>query len=156
MPNFSTLYNRPKSQPTITGDKLRNQHSKVFRGSTACVECCGQVNQYDEIQACLDGTKIENIIKRYVLGDTSALGIPDGGQYVDTVGMPHSYIEAQNMIRSVFNSYDNLPLDIQSKFDNKQDFINSVQNGSLFSKLSASAAESIPIIQEVNNNESEQ
>lgn len=76
----------------------------------------GKTNTYEKIQASLESTKIENIIKRAAGGDLEALAVTNG-QYLDCTEMPHSLAEAQNMLIKLEAQFNKLPLEIRQKYD---------------------------------------
>ena len=77
----------------------------------------GRENIYEKIQECLEPTKIENIIRRFKEGDTTALG-HESGIYADISDMPTNIIEAQKRIQDVQAKFESLPIDIKEKFGN--------------------------------------
>lgn len=77
----------------------------------------GRENIYEKIQECLEPTKIENIIRRFKEGDTTALG-HESGIYADISDMPTNIIEAQKRIQDVQAKFASLPIEIKEKFGN--------------------------------------
>lgn len=76
----------------------------------------GEENLYEKIQASLESSKIENIVKRFTAGDINALNIREG-QFIDISEIPTNMIELQNMILSTRAEFDKLPIEIKQKFD---------------------------------------
>lgn len=75
----------------------------------------GETNTYTLIQASLEETKIENILKR-ATWDPETLNAM-AGTYMDTTGMPTTLAQAQQMVIDATNEFERLPLDVRLKFD---------------------------------------
>lgn len=71
---------------------------------------------FDIIQSHLEECLIENIIKRCLEGDLSALDKMHG-VYTDITGAPGSLAEAQQIIIDLKQRFEELPKDIRQKFD---------------------------------------
>ena len=76
----------------------------------------GETDTYAMIQASLEETKIENIIRKATLGDPTAL-TQTMGAYIDTTDMPTSLAEMQNTIITIENEFNRLPLATRLKFN---------------------------------------
>lgn len=76
----------------------------------------GKTNTYERIQASLENTKIETIMKRAAGGDLTALAVTNG-QYLDCTEMPHTLAEAQNMLIKLEQQFNTLPLEVRQKYD---------------------------------------
>lgn len=107
--------------PAPTGDG----YEKTYRyeiskdGKKELVED-GKENVYEMIQSSLEGTKIENIIKRYTMGDETALEAVRG-TYGDVTALPKTLMELNNMMLKAQNDFALLPLDIRKQFDHSLD-----------------------------------
>lgn len=77
----------------------------------------GTVNIYDEIQSHRESVELSTLLQRYAQGDISALNQMEG-VYADVVDMPSTYAELFNRVRDAENSFNALPEDIRSLFDN--------------------------------------
>ena len=75
----------------------------------------GETNTYALIQASLEETKVENILKR-ATWDPETLNAMTG-TYMDTTGMPTTLAQAQQMVIDATNEFERLPLDVRLKFD---------------------------------------
>lgn len=76
----------------------------------------GKHNHYNEIQSYLEETKIENILAKAALGDTTALNVTEG-KYMDCLDMPKTLAEAQQTILNIKNEFESLPLEVREKFN---------------------------------------
>ena len=77
----------------------------------------GVKNIYDRIQAPLESTKIETILRRAVGGDPLALA-QTNGQYMDCTDMPSSFSAMQNTICRMQQEFEKLPIEIRRTFNN--------------------------------------
>lgn len=77
----------------------------------------GTVNLYDEIQSHRQSVELSTLLQRYAQGDVTALN-KDEGVYADVVDMPSTYAELFNRVRDAENSFNALPDDVRSLFDN--------------------------------------
>ena len=77
----------------------------------------GTVNLYDEIQSHRQSVELSTLLQRYAQGDVTALNQVEG-LYADVVDMPSTYAELFNRVRDAENSFNALPEDVRSLFDN--------------------------------------
>lgn len=77
----------------------------------------GTVNIYDEIQSHRQSVELSTLLQRYAQGDVSVLNQTEG-VYADVVDMPSTYAELFNRVRDAENSFNALPDDVRSLFDN--------------------------------------
>lgn len=114
------FYSRTKKRPTEATNPGNEWHQEyriaIDLNGHKYLEEDGQTNIYDKIQESLEETKIENIIRRAVGGDETALAVMHG-QYMDTTNMPTSLAEMQQAIITATEEFFKLPLDIRQKFD---------------------------------------
>lgn len=75
----------------------------------------GEKNIYNEIQAQLENTKIENVLKRVACGDMS--DFRPTGIYQDISAVPKNFIEAQHEIDKVRKLWEQQPNEIKAKYD---------------------------------------
>lgn len=113
--------NHPEHKPAPTGSKFNITRQIVIdEKGHKTLEKTGQTNRYEKIQAQLESTKIENILQRAIMGDTSALDRVRG-QYLDTTEYPTNLIDAQNAMIKITNDFWGLPKEMRAKFDNSPD-----------------------------------
>lgn len=99
------------------------------------LKAVGKTNVYEIIQESLEETKIENIIRRATLGDTSVLE-KLSGQFMDISEMPKTFMEMQNMIIKARQEFDKLPLEIKKNFDfSAEQYINELGTEKFMKKL---------------------
>lgn len=79
------------------------------------LEVNGEENIYEEIQAQLEETKIENILRRVASGNMSDFR-PDG-IYQDITQIPNNLIEAKKEMQKIENLWNGLTNEIKSKYD---------------------------------------
>lgn len=77
----------------------------------------GETNIYEKIQASLESSKLENIIKRVTSGDVTALAQVEG-QYIDITDLPTNMIELQNIIYKAQGEFEKLDAETRKKFEN--------------------------------------
>lgn len=118
-PKFYSRLNLPKRKPTPAGSEWAEQCIIDVDSETGAkvLKIVGRENIYEKIQECLEPTKIENIIRRFKEGDTTALG-HESGIYADISDMPTNIIEAQKRIQDVQAKFASLPIEIKEKFGN--------------------------------------
>lgn len=120
---FKTPYGVHERKRVPTGNGMENTYGyeRNAYGRKILVKT-GERNQYEEIQASLEETKIENILARAAAGDNSVFR--PNGIYSDTSIMPHNMIEAMQQIQDLENMWGGLPTDIRRKYNfSVDDFI---------------------------------
>lgn len=114
------FYSRSKKRPTEAAEPGNEWHQEyrmaIDLTGHKYLEEDGKTNIYDKIQESLEETKIENIIRRAVGGDESALAVMHG-TYMDTTNMPKSLAEMQQAIITATEEFYKLPIEIRQKFD---------------------------------------
>lgn len=113
---FSRFRKRP-TEPTPAGSReaVHYEIEVDETGHKILIEA-GKENIYDKIQAPLESTKIENILRRAAGGDPEALA-QTHGQYLDCTNMPTSIAQMQNMIIRATNEFQRLPLEIRKQYN---------------------------------------
>lgn len=113
---FFSRYNRPETIPCETGtdfDKVRN-FIIDDKGHKVLV-VTGETNRYERVQAHKEECLIENILTAAVV-DPTILNKRKGA-YIDTVGMPKTLAEYQNLSIKLKQEFNDLPVDVRAKFD---------------------------------------
>lgn len=110
-------FDRPNTIPAPEGTSTEPEYMETIdENGHRTLEQTGETNTYAMIQASLEETKIENIIRRATLGDPTAL-TQTMGAYMDTTDMPTSLAEMQNAIITIENEFKKLPLETRLKFN---------------------------------------
>lgn len=114
-PIFKTAYGERERQYVPTGDGIEPVYAYEINkyGQKELVQV-GETNLYEKIQESLEETKIENILKRVVAGDTTILR-PDG-IYADISEAPKNLIEARQQIQKLENLWNDLPIDTKREY----------------------------------------
>lgn len=117
MPVVCSRFVRPKTLAAPAGSEYEDdfEYRLDAQGNKQLVRT-GRHNLQDRIQASLEGTKIENILRRASLGDPSALAAVNG-QYIDVTGLPRTLAELQSLIIRVEQDFERLPLDVRRAYD---------------------------------------
>lgn len=80
------------------------------------------LNVYERIQADYASCDINAIMRRFALGDTSALDVKQGA-YVDVTQMPKTFAELFDRVNDCQRLFDELPADVKELFGNSyEDF----------------------------------
>lgn len=117
MPFICSRFVRPKTVAAPPGTEYEDDFEYRLdpQGNKQLVKT-GRHNLQDRIQASLESTKIESILRRAQLGDPSALAAVNG-QYIDVTGLPRTLAELQSLIIRVEQDFDTLPLDVRRAYD---------------------------------------
>lgn len=113
---FRSRLSCPDATPAPVGDIYAPVYQIELdaNGSKIVVEA-GQTNLYDKIQSHLEQSKVENVVRRLSVGDTSMLR-PEG-VYADVTDLPNDLAGMQNLILRVKSEFDKLPLDVRKAYD---------------------------------------
>lgn len=114
---YYAAYKTPTTEPAPAGSKEESVYQiDIDLNGHKVIKEVGKTNIYDMIQASLEQSKIENIIRRATEGDANALAVMNG-QYIDTTDVPHTLAEAQNFVIKAKNEFDQLPINIRRQFN---------------------------------------
>lgn len=80
----------------------------------------GARDLYEIIQASLEQSKVQNIVRRALGGDPTALA-QRYGTYMDVTAIPNNMIDISNLALRLRSEFDSLPADLRQKFDNSVD-----------------------------------
>lgn len=129
MPKFYSSYNRPPSKahapfPFVQKDYIKDAASGEL------VEC-GTIPFYERIQSFHESTTLSAKLKRFAMGDNTALGMP-GGSFGDVTQMPNDLRSILDSRKKVLEDFNNLPDDLRGIFENDFDkFESSVRDGTV-------------------------
>ena len=114
---FKTAYGERERHYIEAGRELQNEYGyEVNKLGQKVLVKTGETNLYEKIQESHEETKIENILKSVVNGDTSMLRA--NGQFIDTTELPNNLIEARQAIQNLENTWQSLPNEIKAKYHN--------------------------------------
>ena len=103
----------PKTRPVLQLVADKNGKRSVKK--------VGETNFYQQTQEAKADTLIYNLIDQYQRnGDASIFGEPSIGGLIDTVGMPTTLMEAENIRLQAKTVFDNLSIEERNKYG--QDF----------------------------------
>lgn len=121
------FYSKTKKRPTErlnVGEKEKTTYSMtVDKNGHKILKETGKTNFYEKIQENAEACKIENILKRATLGDSTALNryVP---AWFDATEYPTNLAEAQQAIINLENIFSTLPIEIRKEYDHSpQKFI---------------------------------
>lgn len=103
---------------------------RIDKNGHKVLEKTSQVNNiYEKIQASLESTLIDNIVKRYTMGDEEVLK-KNMGQYTDLTIAPTNLLEAQQKLINAQELFDKEPIDIKKEFNqNMGEWLKAVNDG---------------------------
>lgn len=135
--HFFSLTDKPETEAAPSGVDIEPTYIcqvDTVTGRKQLVES-GTKSNYDRIQASLESTKIYNILRRYAMGDVTALG-SSNGVYADIIGAPKSLLEAHQRLIRVEEEFMKLPADLRAQFDHDpQVFIAQMVSGEGLEKV---------------------
>lgn len=113
---FKTAYGERERYYTPTGDGIEEIYGyEINKYGQKVLVKQGEYSLYDKIQESLEETKIENILQRVAMGDTSVMR-PDG-IYADISNFPKNMIEARQTQQKLENLWNGLDNEIKKKYD---------------------------------------
>lgn len=116
-PVFHTQYDaRPRRSSNLGSRKVKKYAPHVDEEGNIELEVVGEDDLYDMIQSHADSVDIRVLLKRFQLGDQSALGVPHG-VFGDFTEMPTSYAEMLNKLNKARGIFDSLSVEQRAKFD---------------------------------------
>lgn len=124
---FFSSYNRPPSKahepcPTVVDDFVKDSAS----GELVKV---GQIPFYERIQSYHDSTTLSAKLKRFSMGDSSALGMP-GGSSGDFSQVPSDLRSILDARQKVYEDFQGLDASLRGIFsDDFNEFEKSVRDG---------------------------
>lgn len=115
---FRTIYSsRVPAIPAPAGSEFEDKREfETLPDGSRNLVIVGQVNSYEIIQASLEQSKIENILRRFNAGDKSAINVVQGS-YLDVSGLPTSLAEMQSLVMRARDGFDQLPLEVRRTYD---------------------------------------
>lgn len=114
---FSFSCPRPvRSAPS--GDGVLSVFSETIRSDgTKGLAVTSKTNVYEKIQASVPACNVNNIVRRFEMGDISVVNRTQGF-YGDLTSAPKNIIEAQKTILNFEKQFAELPAEVRSEFGN--------------------------------------
>lgn len=120
MANVFSHFINPEIIGTPEGDHFLPVYQEEIKDGVKTLVQTGYTNVYEQIQADLESTKIENILHAVAMRDLSALHQRDA-TYVDATNMPKNLMEAQNLVLRMKTEFEKMPVEVKEKFNNSAD-----------------------------------
>lgn len=123
-PKFFTAYGpKPPRKATHPGNRYETKYiEKMDERGRKHLEVDPtepKVDTYAKIQSYASSQEIHELIRRYKMGDLSAVNAK--GVYMDASNMPSNFHEAWNLIHDQKERFMQLPLEVRNKFGNDFD-----------------------------------
>lgn len=101
-----------------SGDKFEPIYEPVLNeDGTIDLVVTGERDLQEYIQSFAEDCTLENILRRYELGDQTALSKAQGF-YADTTEMPKTFRDVLDSVIKGQSMFDQLPLEVKQKFNN--------------------------------------
>lgn len=124
-----------EKKPTPAGTKFLPTYTLSTLDGRETLERTGKINIYDMIQADLEDSKIENIIKRVMMGDLTVLRQSDP-QYIDASTMPNDMMTVQNIIVKTKQEFEKMPEEIKKLFNySAEEYVNEMGTKEFMEKM---------------------
>lgn len=117
---FKTQFNNDSSKyVSDSGSPYLDQYEYDVdkKGVQSLVKIDKQKDVHSEIQADYASTDINLLMKRFALGDSSAIDVTKGF-YVDVTKMPQNLAELFDRNTECLQFFDSLPVEVKEMFDN--------------------------------------
>lgn len=104
--------------PTDPGSPIKKTYSGRYdKNGVLVLDYTGDVNIYDEIQSYAAECDINNIMNRYMAGDTDVLSRVQGF-YFDCTQLPDNMPDLLNKFNYAQEQFENLPADFKEQYGN--------------------------------------
>lgn len=139
---------------SVSGEPIGDTYEyKVIDGIKTLVPT-GKVNRQEYIESFAEAQDINNIIKRFLDGDTDAIN-PQSGFYGDFTNYPRTYAELFDRLQQCENVFNSMPSEIKEKFDNSVEKFWSQFNTESFNKVFSEYNNEKIDVKPIDNKESE-
>lgn len=115
-----TQFERHIRYSVPSGSKFIELYQEQIEDGVKTLKKSGLKNVWEEIQAGLEESKIENILHAVAMGDLSALNAREG-TYMDATTMPKTLMEAQNLVLKMKSEFEKMPTEVKNQFNNSAD-----------------------------------
>ena len=112
--------------PAPSGSRMAVRKVKTTNDDGECVLI--EVEHYDlqeQINSFKDFCLIENILKRYMNGDNTALNASPG-VFMNTLGLPHDIFESKSILSKAKDLYGNMPTELKEGFPSFDSFVRAI------------------------------
>lgn len=124
-----------EKRPTPAGTKFLPTYTLSTLDGRETLERTGKTNIYEMIQADLEDSKIENVIKRVMMGDLTVLRQSDP-QYIDASTMPNDMMTVQNIIVKTKQEFEKMPEEIKKLFNySAEEYVNEMGTKEFMEKM---------------------
>lgn len=114
---FASRSEAKKTMPTVPGNRMQpTREMRIDENGHKTLIITGEEDVYEFIQASLEETKIENIIKRATGQDLENMMLQPES-LIDIVGAPTTLAAAQALIEKTRQTFDRLPVEVKKAFD---------------------------------------
>lgn len=114
--SFPTMYSPRERVHCNGGDREKIEYAPKFKKDGSWVlEETGKSNLYAEIQSHAESCDINNIVRRYAMGEVDVLQRVQGA-FGDFTQFPKNLAEQLNAINDAKAQFDSLPIEIKEKF----------------------------------------
>lgn len=114
--SFPTMYSQRERLHCNAGNREKIEYSPKFKkDGTWVLEETGKSNLYAEIQSHAESCDINNIVRRYAMGEVDVLQRVQGA-FGDFTQFPKNLAEQLNAINDAKAQFDSLPIEIKEKF----------------------------------------
>lgn len=110
---FKTIYSGTDRHHCPSGSRIAKHFiKKCDEHGNGCLECIEEYDLQEQIDSYKDFCMIENIIKRYMGGDVTALN-SNPGVFMNTLGMPNDIHQVHAYLAKAKDLYNNMPADLR-------------------------------------------
>lgn len=122
-------------RPTPAGTKFLATYTLSTLEGREKLEKTGKNNIYDMIQSDLEDSKIENVIKKVMMGDMSVLRKSEP-QYIDASTMPNDMMTVQNIIVKTKQEFEKFPEEVKKLFNySAEQYVNEMGTKEFMEKM---------------------
>lgn len=129
-------FRKPKRYLSDPGSRIRKTYAAQYdEKGRVVLEETGEESLYDYIQSFAESTDIHVLLKRFANGEADVLSRVQGF-YGDITEMPKTYAEMLNRVIEGENFFNDLPVDVRSKFGHSYaEFLSSIGSPEFFEAL---------------------
>lgn len=110
---FKSAYSGTDRHPCPSGSRIAKHFiKKCDEHGNGCLECVEEYDLQDQIDSFKDYCLIENIIKRYMGGDATALNT-NPGVFMNTIGMPNDIHQVHAYLAKAKDLFNHMPADLR-------------------------------------------